>query len=375
VKHIFLACRRLLARPWIPPSEGKTPYIWLFSLLILGWKYFYVPSFPHEFPLLAVSLLGFFVVYFHSYWVSNWRILPHIIFCFLLGILWAPYNFGTSTLVIFSSAMCGRMEKPRMAYGTLITMMVILAVLSLKLLTARLDSYFWLPAMIFGLSTGIGSIIEQQLKRSRDKLLRSQEEVEHLAALAERERISRDMHDILGHSLSVITLKAELAGKLLGRDREACEKEIKDIENTARRALGEVRSAVTGYRATGLAHELQAAQNALRAAQVSLELDVHNCAFPAAAENVMALTLREAVTNIIRHAQASHCKIGLRLEENHARLCISDNGALLTDVGNVRMGNGLRGMCERAHALGGDLKMFCRQGLVLELSLPLGTTA
>jgi two-component system sensor histidine kinase DesK len=290
-------------------------------------------------------------------------------------VAWAPYNYGTSTLVIFAATMCARMEKPRMAYGTLAALMVILAIFSLRVLTGRIDSYFWMPAMIFGLSSGVGSIIEQQLKRSRDKLLRSQEEVEHLAALDERERISRDMHDILGHSLSVIALKAELAGKLLSRDREACEKEIKDIEATPRQALSEVRSAVTGYRATGLAHEFQAAQNALRAAQVELELEIQSGAIPAAAENVMALTLREAVTNIIRHAQASHCKIDLSLEQDLARLRISDNGAQLSNVRNVRMGNGLRGMTERAQALGGDLQLFCRQGLVLELCLPLEKAA
>ena len=138
-----------------------------------------------------------------------------------------------------------------------------------------------------------------------------------MARIAERERISRDLHDLLGHTLSMITLKAELAGKLLERDPQACRSEIRDIELAARQALGEVRSAVTGIRQTGFSHELATARASLAAANVGLSEEVQPCALPATLESVLSLALREAVTNILRHAGASHCEVRMTLEVWH----------------------------------------------------------
>jgi hypothetical protein len=120
--------------------------------------------------------------------------------------------------------------------------------------------------------------MEGGLRASRKQLLRKQEEVEHIARIAERERISRDLHDLLGHSLSLIALKAELAGKLAGRDLEACKREIADIETSARRALAEVRTAVTGYRDSGLSGALASARASLAAAGVELREEVQQFA-------------------------------------------------------------------------------------------------
>jgi two-component system sensor histidine kinase DesK len=173
---------------------------------------------------------------------------------------------------------------------------------------------------LIGLSVGVASIMEGGLRASRKQLLRKQEEVEHIARIAERERISRDLHDLLGHSLSLIALKAELAGKLAGRDLDACKREIADIEASARRALAEVRTAVTGYRDSGLPGALASARASLAAAGVALREDVQQVQqfARARAEHVLALALREAVTNVVRHAGATRCTVGLALEEGSA---------------------------------------------------------
>jgi len=231
---------------------------------------------------------------------------------------------------------------------------------------------FLLQAIAIGLPAGIAAIMDTSLRRSREQLLRKQEEVEHMATIAERERISRDLHDLLGHTLSLITLKAELAGKLAGRDIAACKQEIGDIERCARNALSEVRAAVTGYRLTGLQHELATARASLAAAGIELQADVAWFTVPAAAENVMALALREAVTNIIRHADASRCDVSLVLEGGVILFRIADNGAGGKSIEN---GNGLTGMQERVLALGGQLALRVEQGLALELRLPMGACA
>jgi two-component system sensor histidine kinase DesK len=229
---------------------------------------------------------------------------------------------------------------------------------------------FLLAPWAVGLSVGVASIMESGLRASRRQLLRKQEEVEHIARIAERERISRDLHDLLGHSLSLIALKAELAGKLAGRDLDACKREIADVEATARRALAEVRTAVTGYRDSGLSGALASARASLAAAGIELREDVMDFALAPALEHVLALALREAVTNVVRHAGASRCTVRLALEEGNAVLRVEDDGGRLRAGDEVRAGNGLSGMRERAASAGGELLLRVENGLRLALRLP-----
>ncbi len=232
------------------------------------------------------------------------------------------------------------------------------------------NAAFWIPATIFSVTAGVSVIVGEKFKRTQESLLRKQEEVEHLAALTERERIARDMHDVLGHSLSVITLKAELARKLFDRDGDACKKELMDIEQAARTALSEVRAALTGYRSIGLAHELRSTQQALASAQVTMNQEIASCALAPLTENVLALALREATTNIIRHAHASACDIRLTADEDQVVFSIKDNGIGRKDFSIHNKGNGLTGMSERVATLGGELIIEAEQGMNLKLTLP-----
>ncbi|MFZ6758355.1 sensor histidine kinase [Undibacterium sp. Ji50W] len=364
-----------LSPPWVPPRYGKAPYFWLLSFAIFGMKYLYVAPSIREILLLAASLTFFLPVYFYSFWNNGWRTYACILVVCFMGIIWAPFNFGSSTFCIFAATMCSRIPDTRKAYQFLWFIGCIIVAASVGM---RLEKFFWLPAIIFSIPSGLGAIISERLTLSNENLLRKQEEVEHLAALAERERIARDLHDLLGHTLSVITLKAELAGKLFDKNPDASKKEISDIEHTARQALAEVRAAVIGYRATGLLHELQSAKNALSAAAVELETeletDIEKMSLPAAIENVMALAVREAVTNIIRHAQASICKISLATHNGQVELCIADDGVAKNGSDGkqaMHKGSGLTGMSERVQALGGTLDIRIEQGLTLHLSLPL----
>ncbi|MFZ6873415.1 sensor histidine kinase [Undibacterium sp. Di27W] len=359
-----------LTAPWVPARYGKAPYFWLFSFAIMGWKYFYVRPDLQEAGLLAASILVFLPLYFYSFWHSGWKNWLCIAVICAIGIAWAPYNYGGSTFCIFAATMCSRMPETRHAYLSLLAIALAVVISSFIF---QFEASFWIPAIIFSIPSGVGAIIGERLARSNESLIKKQEEVEYLAALAERERIARDLHDLLGHTLSVITLKAELAGKLFERNPAASKKEIHDIEHTARQALAEVRAAVIGYRATGLGHELQSAKNALDAAQVTLVTDIQQISIAPAAENVLALAVREAVTNIIRHAQASLCHIRLSILDHHVLLTISDNG-IAGQNNAIHKGSGLKGMNERAQALGGSLQILTRTdtaGLQLELSLPM----
>lgn len=364
--------RRWLEGAWVPPHLGKAPYLWLLSLNFLLWKYIGIKPTPLELGMLVLSVVAFVPMYLASYWLRNRRAVPLILATFALGLAWAPFNFGACTFFIFACSMCAALEQPRHAY---LGIGLVLGAAALYALAFDLSLSFLLPTLAVGAPVGVASVMDARVRRSGQQLMRKQEEVEHIARIAERERISRDLHDLLGHTLSLIAIKAELAGRLLERDTAATAKEIKDIETTARHALAEVRSAVTGYRQTGFVQELAQARSALAAADVTLDADVQPFAMPATAENVLALSLREAVTNILRHARATRCQVNVRLEGGQIICHIRDNGAAKVDPDALARGNGLRGMRERVAAAGGRLTLRAEGGVALELNLPMGAAA
>jgi two-component system sensor histidine kinase DesK len=358
--------QRVISGPWLPPRAGKGPYLWSMFLLFFFWQYLYLRPSRRELTLATVSALLFLPLYFASFWQRNGRTLVPLTATVLLGALWAPHNVGASTFFIFAAGMCGAFDVRRTAFVLLAGVLAVPVVLTLLF---DLPLNFLIPALLVGTPAGVAAILDGRLRRSREQLLRKQEEVEHLATIAERERISRDLHDVLGHTLSLITLKAELAGKLLARDPEACRREIKDIEHSARAALSEVRAAITGYRNTGLQHELASARAALLTAGVALTAQVAPVSLAPALENVLALALREAVTNIVRHAGATGCSVSLTCDTGTVLLRVDDNGRA---PASVEPGNGLRGMRERVEGLGGQLLVRGGDGLLIELRLPLG---
>ncbi len=372
MKDFMQRLQHFMAGPWVPQRYGKMPYLWLSSLLYLFVKYYHGFPSPLELACLIATVLLFVPLYLASFQESERRTPWLVGTTVLLGVLWAPSNYGASCFFIFAAGMCGGVQPVRRAYAVLA--MVLATVAGTALLLPYPALGFAFPALAIGIPVGMGSIIDGKLRRSNRALLRKQEEVEHMATIAERERISRDLHDLLGHTLSLITLKAELAGKLATRDLAACRAEITDIENSARQALAEVRSAVSGYRQTGFEHEVSTARASLAAAGVTLNSQVQKIVMPAAAENALSLALREAVTNIVRHARASRCELALVQEEGAIVLRIADNGKLLSGSAPSH-GNGLSGMQERVGALGGQLALRVEQGLALELRLPLGAGA
>jgi len=360
--------RQALARPWIPPEYGRLQYLWLLSLGYMFWKYAYVTPQPLEIALLALTVALFVPLYCASFWARGWQVLACAAAGCLFGALWARWNPGAACFFIFACAMCARLPTARRAIAGMLAVIGGGVAVSF-LIAGPMRMVFLMPLLLIGFPVGLSTLMDLRMRQSRNQLLRKQEEVEHMARIAERERISRDLHDLLGHSLSLIALKAELARKLAGRDPEACAREIADIEASARTALAEVRTAVTGYRESGLAQALASARASLQAADVALDERVERIELAPAAEHVLALAVREAVTNIVRHAQASRCTLSLSREQGNAVLRVHDDGRL-RNTGELRHGNGLAGMQERVAALGGRLSLRAGDGLALELQVP-----
>jgi two-component system sensor histidine kinase DesK len=220
---------------------------------------------------------------------------------------------------------------------------------------------------LFPIIIGAGNTFFAERNRMNHKLRRANEEIEQLAKVAERERIARDLHDVLGHTLSVITLKSELAGKLIDRDPERAGKEIREVEEISRAALTDVRDAIRGYRSRGLTAELAHAKSTLETAGLSVQCDAATTvALPAMQESVLSLAVREAVTNVVRHAQARTCRMRLEQYNGSCRLQIQDDGL----GGSSLEGNGLRGMRERVEMIGGTLQRSTESGTTLIITLP-----
>lgn len=284
-----------------------------------------------------------------------------------LGCGLMAYNAFSNTYIIYAAAFVALLP------GTLWTRLVALAALlgTYYGLSVWLGFPVFVPVLTAIISVAVftGNYFQSETVRKRAELKLSHEEVRRLAALAERERIGRDLHDLLGHTLSLVALKSDLAGRLIERDPQAARTEIVEVSRVARDALAQVRRAVTGIRAAGLAAELASAKLLLESDGVTLRYDAQEVIVPPDLETVLALALREAVTNIQRHARATLAEVSLESTDEHVRLRIRDNG-----VGSAAVpGNGLSGMRERVESRGGRLRIdsTLRQGTCVEIVLPL----
>jgi two-component system sensor histidine kinase DesK len=210
--------------------------------------------------------------------------------------------------------------------------------------------------------------VNAELVEARDELARN-------AVAQERLRFARDLHDLLGHSLSLIALKSELAGRLAEIDPARARAEMADVEATARRALAEVRDAVSGYRQVSLPQALAEARSALSAAGITLRAPAPGTPLPGAVDAVLGWVVREATTNVLRHSGARSVTVDLVQRDGDVTLTVTDDG---TGAGSVAgaAGAGLAGLAERVEALGGRLGAGpAGTGFRLAASVPLTAPA
>jgi two-component system sensor histidine kinase DesK len=347
-------------------EHGWSPLLWV---VYLGF-FFVQPVVDHvSLKMWLLDGLGavlFLLLYFGLFVLLNPRALAHIAGMVLLGLLYQPINAGACTFFIFAAAMlpfC--VESQAAAWAGLLAIGGTGAIEGLFL---HIHGWQLFYAALFPMIIGAGNTFFAERNRMNRKLRKANEEIEHLAKVAERERIARDLHDVLGHTLSVITLKSELAGKLIDRDPRRAGKEIREVEEISRQALSDVRDAIRGYRSKGLLAEMAQAKSTLETAGVTVSCDASTIVkLPAMQEGVLTMAVREAVTNVVRHAQARNCSLRLEQQNGACRLEIEDDGR----GGLQNEGNGLRGMRERVEMLGGTLRRDSQTGTRLTITLPL----
>ena len=361
VGKAFLALhRRLLPAN---PRIGWIPYLWLFWLIGFFAKWWFVPLEPVELTLALLTLPVFLALYLNAYWHSGRRVFVNIAGILFIALVWTPFNPNAMGFFIYGSGLVGRADRPPRAYVWLVGIVLLVAAEWLAF-----DLPIFVPLFGGALSLLIGAVAvhTDELDRQESALKLSQAEVRRLAEIAERERIGRDLHDLLGHTLSLITIKAELAAKLASRGDSRAEQEIREVERISRGALREIREAVTGLRRSDLDTELANARLACEAGGVSFTVDRPGLDLSADRQAILALCLREAITNVVRHAAAGRCRASLVREDGWMRLTVEDDGR----GGAIREGAGLAGMRERVEQAGGAIKIETARGVSLTVRIP-----
>jgi two-component system, NarL family, sensor histidine kinase DesK len=350
---------------WQRLIDGQ--WVWLIYL-----PFYFIPWFwsaPDASDMIgsAIGVIAFLLLY---WWglasnASDERILACAAAVLMLSFGMALFGGSWGVFSIYAAAMVPQVRQPRRAGGAL--SVYALAILAFGLLTGQ-HWFFWALPLVLGVMVGIGNMSRTLLERKNAALVAAQSEVRTLAELAERERIARDLHDLLGRSLTLVAVQADLAVKLSSRDPDAAAAEMRAVAETARAALAEVRGAVAGLQRASLPHELDHSCAALRAASIDPLVSGAVDRIEAQAGAVLAMALREAVTNVIRHADARACRIELTAEGRNARLIVADDGHGLA----APEGNGLRGMRARLAAAGGKLQIGSDTGGTrLEASVPM----
>jgi two-component system sensor histidine kinase DesK len=268
-------------------------------------------------------------------------------------VLYLSLAYGSAFLWLFVgvSAVIGIALPAYSAFGVVVVLTLLTLAIGVGLSggIAQTDWLHILPLVLLVRGLGLDMIGIARLADALRELHAARGEVARQAVTEERLRLARDLHDLLGHTLSLITLKSELAGRLLEKEPARAAQEIHEIEREARQALREVREAVAGYRQPTLHSELAGARHMLEAAGITCTIEQMAGALPPAVDTVLAWTVREGVTNVIRHSRARQCTIQVRSENGNACVEVINDGyrEKERETTRVQTGSGLSGLTER----------------------------
>ncbi|UUZ82832.1 sensor histidine kinase [Paenibacillus sp. P26] len=322
-----------------PNEPSRAHLIWLFYLAFPIYSLIRRPV--HEmwigFPLLAVFIL----IYLRYYTDRSLRVVYVFLLLGIIGFFCLRYSIYFLFMGFYVTPLMGFLRSARSFWTAFTSLLVFFAVV-FGLEWSRMDGNDWtslLPAAVIMLVFPFMIRAGMRSRELKAELHMANEEIARLVQNEERERISRDLHDTLGHTLSLITLKSELAEKLIPKHPERAVQEVKDIQTTARTALKQVRELVSGMNAVSLSDEIRHAGQILAAAGIELEAQGPFGEVEASPliQNILGLCLREAVTNVVRHSRAPRCIVTLTAEPDRLSLSVRDNGrGAVQEVGQRR---------------------------------------
>ncbi|MCU4670847.1 sensor histidine kinase [Bacillus paralicheniformis] len=231
--------------------------------------------------------------------------------------------------------------------------------------------FYFLPFLVIMLISPYGIRSMNRRMELEQELDEANQQIKELVKREERVRIARDLHDTLGHTLSLLTLKSQLVQRTIASDPERARKEAREMETTSRAALKQVRELVSDMKTATIAEELIHIQQILRAADITFEyMGGSNFSnISPVTQNIVSMCIREAATNIVKHSRATHCTISISQTDDKISITIKDDGMGMDQ--QTPFGNGLRGMKERLALIDGALDVSTHNGTVLNITVPI----
>ncbi|AXK21178.1 MULTISPECIES: sensor histidine kinase [Bacillus] len=354
-----------------PKHMGFFPYMWLVYLLfpiynltqVSGWKL-----------VMGIGMLIVFIItYRQLYFVQKTFVLwafIQMILTFLFAIFYNPFMIFFGFFTASAMGFAPSKKAFRVLLCLLVVMLGAFVFVNMNQLTpANLVNI--VPMFILMLLTPFGMRNFNQKKMLKNQLNEANEQIKDLVKREERQRIARDLHDTLGHTLSLITLKSQLVEKLIVKNPERASVEAKEITQTSRTALKQLRELISDMRMITVEEELEQIKAILQAANIELEIEQEASASSLSPieQNILGMCLREAVTNVVKHSKATQCTVSVLESQGELILKVEDNGIGLEDQSND--GNGIRGMKERIALIDGFVELnTIHPGTLLKVKVP-----
>lgn len=346
-----------------PRSLGSRPGFYLVYLAFYFLPWLSVTPSKADIVVACVAIIVFLPIYFHSIHQQGIRSLWHITAIALIGFICAPFVGSHGVFHVYATVQAAYLRPERSAWIVLLLLSIAFTAFSISIELPWWDICF---PLFFGFVTSVGAIFSAEQRERESLIERSRVFDKHLAALEERERIAQDLHDLLGQTLTMVTLKSDVAAKLFDKDPARAKQEINEIRAVSRTALKDVREAVDGMNQTTLEKELRRADQVLLAAGVSLTIKGELPSLTPVKDKTLGLVIREAMTNIVRHARASTAVLSITVHNGDLNLTIEDDGQL----DSFTEGSGLSGLRNRIESIGGTVNYENVDSMRISLTLP-----
>ncbi|MDQ0199089.1 sensor histidine kinase [Neobacillus ginsengisoli] len=360
-----------------PSQFGFFPYIFL---VYIAFPIYYLTKEAGFKQIIGYGMvLLFLVTYRQLYFCAGKRKFTYwlavqlaIIFTYSMF-----YNLNYMFLGFFPANFIGYYREKTKFYRGIVSLTFVQIIpfmyhfVNTKTMLSSGELLYFVPFIIIILISPYGVRSMNRRMELERKLDQANQQIKELVKREERVRIARDLHDTLGHTLSLLTLKSQLVQRLTAADPERARLEAKEIEITSRAALKQVRELVSDMRAATIAEELLQTKQILRAAGITYqydgEVDFHQ--IPPVMQNIVSMCIREAATNVVKHSRATHCSISILQTSERMNVVVQDDGMGVDK--SKQFGNGLQGMEERLALIDGGLKLTTHNGAVLEMTVPI----
>lgn len=358
-----LAALKLGTNSYWKKPIGERPEFYLVYLLFYFFPWLFKTPSSADIIAAVLAIAVFLPIYFHAHKQTGLKGIPHIVGISATGFALSPFFGAHGVFHIYAMVQAGFIRPERVAWIVALVTTVVFSLFSWLTQQSWWDYSF--PIFV-GIITAIGTISTAGRIEQNTQLERSRELDQQLAAVAERERIAQDLHDLLGQTLTMVALKSEVAVKLFEKKPEQAKQELEEIRDAARSALKDVREAVAGMNKTTLNAELKRAQQILTSAGVALTIEGVVPTLKAEVDQVLGLAVRETMTNIVRHSKAKSANLLIEETAETLLLTVEDSGI----AEPIKEGSGLSGLRKRIESLGGHTNLQLTPGLRVSIQIP-----